>query len=469
MNMEDRDMERQDLLKEEDDDIQGNRRRGSLAETLSDAVRHEQTGTVWGTIFNILSNVVGGGVLALPFAFANTGFVLGTILLYAVGGLSGYAMWILMTCSHRLHMNNEPDAFSYKAMMIRAYGAKMGKVVEAVIVFYTFGCCVAYASVTGTSLAPLAKDWLDLDGIWQSRITWTSIAGILFAIASSARNLAELKFTSCLAFLTIMYVLFVVVFRLFKPESGRPSVDSSVEAFDWGTDIFKAIPLFSVSFGCHYNIPVFYEDLKDRTPKKMTNIILTSIGIICVTYTIIAYAGYLHFGKDVPSYILQYDGSDDDGSNSSESSSGSSAHQFGADDTIVNVARLGMFMHFAFVYPLICIACRRSVNLFLNRDIEAVPWIQLIFQSTVIVACSVGLAIATDSIGVILDFSGSLFGVFLILTFPGLLLIKLSQDTNLFPEKPNLIISYILVVCGITFTICGTIMTTIGVADGSGT
>eukprot|EP01059_Diplonema_ambulator_P030877 TRINITY_DN5475_c1_g1_i1.p1 TRINITY_DN5475_c1_g1~~TRINITY_DN5475_c1_g1_i1.p1 ORF type:complete len:455 (+),score=105.63 TRINITY_DN5475_c1_g1_i1:50-1414(+) len=417
-------------------------------------------GSVAGTIFNILSNVVGGGVLALPYAFAHTGFVLGTILLYTVGGLSGYAMYILMTCSHRLHTNDEPNAFSYKAMMIRAYGHKMGKVVEAVIVFYTFGCCVAYATVTGTSLAPIAKDWLGLSGIWESRITWTLLAGALFAICSSVRSVTELKFTSVLAFVTIIYVVIVVVIRLIDPESGHPHVDSSVKAFDFGTDIFRAIPLFSVSYGCHYNIPVFYEDLEDRNPTKMRNIIMVAIIIISSTYTVIAYAGYLHFGSQVPSYILQYSGSGGSGSESAD-------HQFGANDTIVNIARLGMFFHFAFVYPLICVACRRSINLFLNRDLDAIPWIQLILQSALIVACSVGLSIAMGDIGVILDFSGSLFGVFLILTFPGLLMIKLSKDDALFPTKPNLIISYCLVVCGLIFTVCGTVMTTIGVADGS--
>ena len=430
----------------------------SILESLSEAPVHQNTGTTSGTIFNILSNVVGGGVLALPYAYAHTGMALGTVLLIAVGSMSGFSMWILMTCSHRLHLNGEPDAFSYKAMMIRAWGPFMGKVIEAFIVWYTFGCCVGYASVTGSSLAPLAKNWLELHGIWESRITWTCIAGVVFAISSSARNLAELKFTSMLAFLTILYVVLCVVIRLFDPESGRPHVDHTAKAFNMGTGIFKAIPLFSVSFGCHYNIPVFYEDLKERNPEHMTRIIMYSVGIIISTYLVIAFTGYLHFGENTPSYILEYDGSsgsDDD------KSKDSSDEQFGAGDTLINVARLGMFIHFAFVFPLICIACRRSVNLFLNRDVESIPWGQLILQSFAIVCCSVLLAIVAPDFGVIQDFNGSLFGVFIIITFPGLLLIKLSKDTDLFESPPPIHFAYVLVVTGIIFSICGFVVTAV--------
>ena len=438
------DLEKQHLI-DTGNTVQRRSRSTSHASTTSSS--HEGTGTATGTIFNILSNVVGGGVLALPYAFANCGWLLGIILLIFVGSLSGYTMWILMTCSHRLHKNNEPDAFSYKAMMKHAFGPTWGKVVEAFIIWYTFGCCVAYAGVTGTSLAPLAENWMGLHGAWTSRITWTLLAGALFAVTSSVRNLSELKFTSILAFVTILYVGLVVVIRLIKPEGDRPHQDSSVTVFDLSANVFKAIPLFSVSYGCHYNIPVFYEDLKGRTEKKMTNIIVTSIAVITLTYIIIAMTGYFHFGKYTKSYILEYDA--DSGSNASASSD-SDAHEFGSGDTIVNIARLGMFMHFGFVYPLICIACRRSINLFFDRDIESISWGQLIMQSWLIVAASVALAIASKDIGTILDINGSMFGVFIIITFPGFLLKKLTTDPDLFPEQSSThrIMSWVLIVSG---------------------
>ncbi|KAJ9456686.1 Vacuolar amino acid transporter 5 [Diplonema papillatum] len=426
------------------------------AEVEGEEEQDPHHGTFAGTVFNILSNVVGGGVLSLPYAFANTGYVIGSIALLYVGLLSGFSMWILMTCSDRLHKNNEPDSFSYKAMMIRAYGPRMGKVVEAFIVWYTFGCCIAYASVVGSSLAPLAKDWVKLSGIWTSRITWTALGGVLFAITSSVRNLSELKFTSALAFITIVYVIVVVVIRLFDPEGGHDRLEGSAKAVRFGPQIFKAIPLFSVSFGCHYNIPVFYEDLRARTPGKMTRIIATSLGIIFVSYFVIAFAGYLHFGESVPSYILEFDGS--------ESGSGSD-EQFRSDDTLVNIGRLGMFAHFGFVFPLIAIACRRSINLFLNRDHELLSSIELALQSLAIVACAVGLAIATNNIGVILSFNGALFGVFIIVTFPGLLLLKLSKDPVIFPDPVPAFAPWMLIISGILFSVCGFVINLVDLVD----
>eukprot|EP01062_Namystynia_karyoxenos_P075216 TRINITY_DN7242_c0_g1_i1.p1 TRINITY_DN7242_c0_g1~~TRINITY_DN7242_c0_g1_i1.p1 ORF type:complete len:531 (+),score=170.10 TRINITY_DN7242_c0_g1_i1:85-1593(+) len=434
----------------------------SVRESLAEIPEHENKGTFAGTVFNILSNIVGGGVLALPYAFAHTGWALGCILVIYVGVLSGYAMWILMYCSDQLHQTGAKDAFSYKAMMIHAYGYRMGKAVEAVIVWYTFGTCVTYGVVTGHSLAPLARDWLGVSGFLGEKQAWTIFAGVLFAVCSCQRTLAELKFTSFLAFLTMVYVLVCVIVRFASPWAGRDHVDSSVKAFDWGTDIFKAIPLMSVSYGCHYNIPVFYQELKGRSPQRFKRVLYTALGIIMTTYVLMATIGYLHFGETVPSYIL--DTSSDSG-NGSPVDNDSGSFRFSKGDDLVNVARFGMFIHFAFVFPLLAIACRRSVNLFLERDLATTSWGVLILQSLAIVALAVFLACLVPDIGVVLDFNGSLFGVFLIITFPGLLLIKMNRD---FPEEDRVPVwpGYLLVVMGILFTVCGFVMTVIGVAKG---
>ncbi|KAJ7389886.1 hypothetical protein OS493_028855 [Desmophyllum pertusum] len=45
---------------------------------------HERTGTVFSSIFTLVSTMVGGGILSLPFAFQQGGFIMTSIILLCV-------------------------------------------------------------------------------------------------------------------------------------------------------------------------------------------------------------------------------------------------------------------------------------------------------------------------------------------------------------------------------------------------
>lgn len=45
---------------------------------------HERTGTVFSSIFTLVSTMVGGGILSLPFAFQEGGFIMTSIILFCV-------------------------------------------------------------------------------------------------------------------------------------------------------------------------------------------------------------------------------------------------------------------------------------------------------------------------------------------------------------------------------------------------
>ena len=54
------------------------------------------------------------------------------------------------------------------------------------------------------------------------------------------------------------------------------------------TGFIQALPVISVGFSCHYNIPPFYGELKDHTPRKML-IVIKSMPLIAVFYLIVGY------------------------------------------------------------------------------------------------------------------------------------------------------------------------------------
>jgi len=72
--------------------------------------------------FNIITIVMGAGVLNLPKAVAETGW-LGVLFLVLMGVLSAYTSVILAKCMYEGKMEGEPDFPTYTDVGERAFGA----------------------------------------------------------------------------------------------------------------------------------------------------------------------------------------------------------------------------------------------------------------------------------------------------------------------------------------------------------
>ena len=48
-------------------------------------------------VFNLISTMVGGGVLSLPYAFSNSGIVAGVLILMVVGGSADFSVYALVS------------------------------------------------------------------------------------------------------------------------------------------------------------------------------------------------------------------------------------------------------------------------------------------------------------------------------------------------------------------------------------
>ena len=57
---------------------------------------HERTGTVFSSIFTLASTMVGGGILSLPFAFQQGGFILTSVILLCVLMASTHGAFLII-------------------------------------------------------------------------------------------------------------------------------------------------------------------------------------------------------------------------------------------------------------------------------------------------------------------------------------------------------------------------------------
>eukprot|EP00388_Colpodella_angusta_P037332 GDKK01041325.1.p1 GENE.GDKK01041325.1~~GDKK01041325.1.p1 ORF type:complete len:323 (+),score=1.71 GDKK01041325.1:86-1054(+) len=267
--------------------------------------------------------------------------------------------------------------------------------------------------------------------------------GLIFFGLSCIRNMDELKWTSVIGFVTIIYIVLVVLVRYYTnsfgdslfPEEGSPDfnqhehdLQQSVRYFRLGISCFATMSTYSLAFGYHFNVPYFYKELKDRRPAVMMKSTMISFPIITASYGLTGLFGYLTFGALVASSAAQ----------------GNIVNNYGDGDIAMSIGRLGLFFHFATVYPIISICCRRGLHRMVciltsptepkTAVVDGVVVTKLppgdpgttktssiiteAFAIVFVSTCCAGLA---PGIGIVVELVGTLFGTPLIFIFPGLI------------------------------------------------
>ena len=111
-----------------------------------------------------------------------------------------------------------------------------------------------------------------------------------------------------------------------------------------------------------------------------------------------------------------------------------------------------MLLHFACVYPLLAVGCRRSFNLFMFEGDSHVSMWTRVAEAFTIVALSSLLAALSSGISQVLAFIGSLFGLHIIMTFPAVMYYRVFKNTMSTWER---VLCWVTIVSGIVFSIAG--------------
>ncbi|XP_016537021.1 sodium-coupled neutral amino acid transporter 2-like [Poecilia formosa] len=389
--------------------------------------RHQGSSSVSMSIFNLSIAIMGSGILGLSFAMANTGIALFVILLVTVAIFSLYSVHLLLKTA------DEAGALVYESLGHKAFGIPGKLAASCSITMQNIGAMLTYLYIIKYELPVVIQFFAGAThGEWYINGDYLVIMFSVNVILplSLLKNLGYLGYTSGLSLLCMVFFLIMVIIKKFQipcplplpgnetnitPHSDNTTTDDDTcepKYFVFNSQTAYAVPILTFAFVCHPTILPMYEELKDRSRRKMQNVANVSFLAMFIMYLLAALFGYLTFNIHVGPELLH------------------TYSRYYRDDILLLAVRLAVLAAVTLTVPVLLFPIHTSVGhlLFPGKDFS---WIRHAITTLTLLAGTNILVIFVPSIRYIFGLCGASSAVMLIFILPSALYIKLVKKESM--------------------------------------
>uniref|UniRef100_A0A673N699 Sodium-coupled neutral amino acid symporter 2 n=1 Tax=Sinocyclocheilus rhinocerous TaxID=307959 RepID=A0A673N699_9TELE len=396
------------------------------------------------SVFNLGNAIMGSGILGLSYAMANTGIAMFVILLVAVAIFSLYSVHLLLKTA------NEGGSLVYEQLGYKAFGIPGKLAASCSITMQNFGAMASYLYIVKYELPIVIKAFLD----GNDNVVYVDPYGLCFISG-------YLGYTSGFSLLCMVFFLIVVIYKKFQipcplPENfinitvnvSQPQVNTTDEEcckpkyFVFNSQTVYAVPILTFAFVCHPAILPMYEELKDRSRRKMQNVANVSFLGMFVMYLLAALFGYLTFNGErnavEPELLHTY----------------SKVYNF---DVVLLIVRFAVLTAVTLTVPVVLFPIRTSVNQLLGASKEF-SWPRHICITVALLVCVNILVIFVPTIRDIFGFIGASAAAMLIFILPSAFYIKLVKKESMKSVQKMgatlfLIVGFMVMICSMALII----------------
>lgn len=247
------------------------------------------------TGFGIFKSIVGGSVLALPWAFSQAGWLYGFCAQLVIVSVNFYTYVIVA------YYSAEDGHSSFRELCDKAGGQVLGIVYDILIVLLLSLALLAYVIFIGDCLMDFIC-YFNPPYIFTIRKLWITLlfAVILFPL-SLFDNLTALRYSSIIGVTAVIYVgILMVVYLLIE----RDNNDAIIKPAQSVSGLCLYFGVTSAAYNAHFNAPDFYRELRNRSMKKYTLICGASYLCIFIVNSVIGLSGYVLVGYGVTQNVL---------------------------------------------------------------------------------------------------------------------------------------------------------------------
>lgn len=270
-----------------------------------------QTASVPSTVVNVTKNLIGGGVLSLSggialFADTPSASISAVCWVIVLGAVLGYFCFLIGKICETTRSTTYREAWE------RSVGRRGGTAVAVVNALDPLLGIFANASIMAQSLHSV------LEGV---DVHWTVVESLLLITVVALlplclmKNLSALAPFSAIGVVAVLFALTVMVLRYldgsYQPggvfyDDLSPDMKPSFGSRNrpWSTEALPFVCMVYTSFDMHYNTPRYYAELRDASGPRFGKAVVCSFAAGSALLFSIAVAGFLTFGANSNSFIL---------------------------------------------------------------------------------------------------------------------------------------------------------------------
>lgn len=370
---------------------------------------------------NMTNTIIGAGMLAMGFALAKTGYILGVFLLV----ISAIAAWhtlrlLVFAAAHA------PDTEASYSSIARMTFPKAVPFVDIALALNCLGVNIGYLVAVGDFMPKSIAGCLELLGFeaypassWiLSRELWMTVCTVGLTPFSLNKDLDSLTYLSIGALSSVAYMAITVIFYFFKTTT-KPDWHT-LPTMTFSMDIFQVIPIIVFAYTCHPNIFVIYNDMNNKSPGKMSFVINMATSISCFIYGLVGLLAFFTFGENTGDDLLNNY----------------------ANDWFITIARFALSILLFLSFPLYLYPCRLSIDslILTYKKLYGVPistenGIGVVVENKILdVGISLSvlglmllLSLRMNQLNEVLSIVGALCSTLISFVFPGAFFIKLTE------------------------------------------
>ncbi|EEF39930.1 amino acid transporter, putative [Ricinus communis] len=246
------------------------------------------------TCFNGVNTLTGVGILSIPYALSQGGW-LSLILLFVVAILCWYTGLLLRRC-----MDADPVIKTYPDIGERAFGYKGRALVSIFLYLELYLVAVEFLILEGDNLNKLFPDLISLKlaGLKiGGKRGFILLTALVILPTTWLRSLGMLAYVSAGGVFATFVLLACVIWDGAADGVGFHEGDV---LWNWG-GLPTAISLFTFCYCGHAVFPILCNSMKDKS--QFSKVLLVCFIISTITYALMAVLGYLMYGEYLKSQV----------------------------------------------------------------------------------------------------------------------------------------------------------------------
>ncbi|KAJ1448855.1 transmembrane amino acid transporter protein-domain-containing protein [Pelagophyceae sp. CCMP2097] len=273
--------------------------RAVSAEVLEPHAEHEErVAPLWAGVLTMLSTIIGGGALSLPYALRVCGLGFGVPALLAFAVVSDFSLYTLCAASRR----TGPTTLS--ALTRAVYGDRAESLVIFCLLALCIFVCIAYIRLMRDLLGLVVpEDWLPM-------ALALAVSLVIFPL-SLYRELHRLRYAASLSCFGAVVVAALFAYdapaalradeglarRLLYPEPAASMRES-------GASALTCLPILAMMYLCQFNVLSVHARLADPSRERLRRLIHVAIGLSTAFFLFFGIAGAI-VCADAPLEVAQ--------------------------------------------------------------------------------------------------------------------------------------------------------------------